>query len=494
MTLLLAIDQSTSATKALLVDSQSQVLDSASCEHRQLYPRAGWVEHDAAEIWRNTLSVASELVGRHEAQRDEIVGVCLTNQRETIVFFERATGEPVLPAIVWQCRRGDAICSKLKGSDAEAMIASKTGLLIDSYFSGSKIAWVMRHHLDVAAGVRDGRLGIATIDAYLVHRLTSGEVFATDHTNASRTLLMDVRRLAWDEELCEMFGPPAAALPTIRDSTSKFGETDLGGLLPGPVPICGVMGDSQASLFAQRCFSPGDAKATFGSGTSVMLNVGSEFVPPAQGAVGALAWVIDGRPTYACEGLINYSAATLAWLKDQLGLIASMDEIESLAASVTDSDGVYLVPAFAGLGAPHWRPEARAAIIGMTGRTRKEHVVRAALESIALQVRDVVDMLSRSGKKPTALFVDGGPTKNEFLMQLVADVTRCQLVATKETNLSALGAATAAMLGLGIVDRLDDLRNLPRQTRQFQPCEDESSVDRLVEGWRRAVGCVVDAA
>ncbi|MEQ8848945.1 glycerol kinase GlpK [Botrimarina sp.] len=491
MTLLLAIDQSTSATKALLVDDRGAVLDAASLDHRQHYPRAGWVEHDAEEIWRNTLSVCRKLCERHSAEVAEVGAVCLTNQRETFLVFDRATGEPLAPAIVWQCRRGDSICEELRGAGVDGPLREKTGLRVDSYFSGPKITWLMRERPDLAARAREGAAAVSTVDAYLVHRLTGGEVYAADPTNASRTLLYDIRRRAWDDELCAAFEVPLDALPEVRDSTAEFGQTDLGGALPRPVPIRGVMGDSQASLFAQRCYAPGEAKATFGTGTSVLLNVGPEFVPPAEGAVGALAWVAGGEPTYAWEGLINYSAATLAWLKDGLGLIQSIDEVEPLAASVPDSDGVYLVPAFAGLSAPHWRPDARAAIVGMTGRTGKAHVVRAALESIALQVADVVEMLAASGARPESLRVDGGPTRNRLLMQMTADVARCELVATKETNLSALGAAMAGILGLGLVDSLDGLRELPRETSRYTPQADPAAVDKLLTGWRDAVAHVL---
>jgi glycerol kinase len=484
---LVAIDQSTSATKVLLVDAAGAVVDACSLEHAQHYPQPGWVEHDAAEIARNAFAAARELCGRHAEKLAEVRGISITNQRETFVVFDRTTGEPLRPAIVWQCRRGDSISQELRDAGVEAEVAAKTGLRIDSYFSGSKIAWVMREEPTVAEAVRSGAACIGTIDAYLVHRLTGGRTFATDPTNASRTLLYDIGRLAWDGLLCERFGVPVAALPEVRDCTAKFGETDLGGALPRPVPICGVMGDSQASLFAQRCYGVGESKATFGSGTSVLVNIGGEFRPAPAGLVSALAWIIDGRPTYAWEGLINYSAATLAWLKDQLGLIASIDEVEPLASTVEDSGGVYLVPAFAGMGAPYWKPEARAAIIGMSGYTRREHVVRAALESIAYQVADVVGAFAECGAPVKSLRVDGGPTRNGLLMQTVADMSRCELQATDATNLSALGAAMAGMLGLGMSQSLADLARLPRGGRTYTPATTEADAQLALAGWRDAV-------
>ncbi|QDV74436.1 FGGY family carbohydrate kinase [Botrimarina mediterranea] len=487
MSYLIAIDQSTSATKVLLVDASGAVVDGCSLEHAQHYPQPGWVEHDAAEIIGNVFSAARELCGRHPDKLASVRGVSITNQRETVVVFDRTTGEPLRPAIVWQCRRGDAMCQELRNAGVEPEVAEKTGLRIDSYFSGSKIAWVMREEPAIAEAVRSGAACIGTIDAYLVHRLTSGQAYASDPTNASRTLLYDIGRLAWDASLCERFGVPVRALPEVRDCSATFGETTLGGALPSAAPICGVMGDSQASLFAQCCYAQGDAKATFGSGTSVLVNIGEQFRPAPSGMVGALAWIVADQPTYAWEGLINYSAATLAWLKDQLGLLSSIDDAEALASSVNDSGGVYLVPAFAGMGAPYWKPDARAAILGMSGYTRREHVVRAALESIAFQVADVVEAFARSGAAVRSLRVDGGPTRNHLLMQMVADMSLCELQATDESNLSALGAAMAGMLGLGMQGSLDGLRKLPRSGRMFMPTEGEAEVKRRMTGWRNAV-------
>lgn len=490
MSLLIAIDQSTSATKAILFDSHATVLDSVSLEHKQHYPQPGWVEHDAEEIWQNLLKCAGDLCGRNRDKLHDVRGVSITNQRETFVVFERSTGSPLASAVVWQCRRGDTICEELRQAGHDAHVAEKTGLRIDSYFSGSKIAWLMRQRPDIAEAAARGDACVSTIDAYLVHRLTGGAVYATDPTNASRTLLYDIAKRDWDPELCELFDVPRCALPEVRDNTSTFGETNLGGALPASVPICGIMGDSQASLFAQRCFSPGDAKATFGSGTSVLLNIG-ELQMPDCGAVAALAWVVDGKPTYAWEGLINYSAATIAWLRDQLGLIDSPDQAEQLAQSVDSSEGVYLVPAFSGLSAPYWRPDARAAIVGMTAYTGRAHLVRAALESIALQVRDVVEMLAQSGVRPTSLCVDGGPTRNQLLMQMVADIAQVNLVSASSPNFSALGAAMAGMLGLGMVDSMEQLRQLPRDVTVYKPRIESDRLGRLVDGWHAAVESVL---
>jgi glycerol kinase len=484
--MLLALDQSTSATKAVLFDDQGVVLDLVSREHRQQYPQPGWVEHDAEEIWKNTLGVIRDLTTRHHLSA--LAGLCVTNQRETVVVFERATGRPLHHALVWQCRRGEPLCRELREAGHDRLVRRRTGLKLDTYFSASKLKWLVRERPDLARRLREGEALIGTIDTYLLYRLTGGRVFATDSTNASRTLLYDIRQLCWDQELCGLFDVPVRALPEVRESGARFGETDAGGIMPRRVPICGVMGDSQASLFAQRCFQPGTMKATFGTGTSVLLNVGGHFALPPDGLVCALAWVVAGRPTYAFEGLINYSAATVAWLKDQLGLIRDANETEALATAVEDNGGVYLVPAFAGLSAPYWSAGARAAIIGLTAHTRREHVVRAALESIAYQVRDVLDLMtSGAGVALQSLRGDGGPTANRFLMQFVADVCGVELRVSSVPASSAWGAASAGLLGMGLQPSLDALADMPREWTLYRPHLPPGRVRQLVEGWQAAV-------
>jgi glycerol kinase len=488
MPFILALDQSTSATKAVLFDTAGKVLDRASRDHKQIYPQPGWVEHDAEEIWQNVLAVIREVAGRNPDKINQLACLSITNQRETILVFDRATGKPLHNAIVWQCRRGDPICQKLREQGHDHLVRGKTGLKIDTYFSASKLKWLVAEKPDIAAKLKSGDAVIGTIDAYLVHRLTGGKVFATDHTNASRTLLFDIGKLRWDDELCRLFNVPLRALPEVRESAVQFGNTDVGGILPKRIPICGVMGDSQASLFAQRCYRPGTAKATFGTGTSVMLNIGEQFRVSEKGAVTALAWVWRGQPTYAFEGIINFSAATIEWLKNQLGLIQNASEVEALALAVEDNGGVYLVPAFAGLSAPYWSPDARAAITGMTAHTRKEHVVRAALESIAYQVRDVLDMMRTGSKiKLQDLHADGGPTRNKFLMQFTADITRVELKVAKVAESSAWGAAMNGLLGLGICQSLDDLAVLPREVKSFRPQMDAAKASQLHDGWLAAV-------
>jgi len=488
MPLLLALDQSTSATKAVLFDATGQVLDRAAREHQQIYPRPGWVEHDADEIWQNVLAVIRELADRNRDKLSPLAGLSITNQRETIVVFDRATGRPLHHALVWQDRRGGPICRQLREQGREKLAAQKTGLRIDTYFSASKLKWLIAEKPDLAARLRAGDALIGTIDAYLVYRLTGGRVFATDHTNASRTLLFDIGNLRWDEELCQWFDVPLRALPEVRESAAFFGDTDAGGALPRGTPIFGVMGDSQASLFAQRCYRPGSAKATFGTGTSVLLNVGNGFQIPEKGAVAALAWVRQGQPTYAYEGLINFSAATIEWLKNQLGLLQNVSEVETLATAVPDNGGVYFVPAFAGLSAPYWAPDARAALVGMTAHTRREHIVRAALESIAYQIRDVLDMMRADAKiELQNLHADGGPTRNRFLMQFTADLTGVELNVAEVAESSAWGAALNGLLGLGLCRSLDELAALPREIKNYRPRMDRLEADRLHQAWLMSV-------
>jgi glycerol kinase len=488
MTHILAIDQSTSATKAVLFDAAGRVVDIASREHRQIYPEPQWVEHDAEEIWQNVLTVIRETAGRHAEKLQSALGLAITNQRETVVAFNRHTGQPLANAIVWQCRRGAPICERLAADGHDEAVRTKTGLKLDTYFSGSKLKWLAESRPQIHGALENGDAVVGTIDAYLVHRLTRGETFATDPTNASRTLLYDIHRLRWDEELCDVFDVPMRALPEVRESFDQFGETDADGILPKKLPICGVMGDSQASLFAQCCYEPGTGKATFGSGTSVLVNAGTHIDPSNNDSIVALAWVHSGQPTYAVEGIINYSSATVSWLKNQLGLIADAAETESLANAINDNGGVYLVPAFSGLSAPYWRADARAAIVGMTAATRKEHIVRAALEAICYQIRDVLEMMqAHASVVPQVLYADGGPTRNQFLMQFTADITGAELRVAKVAESSARGAAMAAMLGLGAVSSLADLANMPRDMQTYRRHMDAAKIDQLYSGWKQAV-------
>lgn len=488
MTAILAIDQSTSGTKAILFTETGELLDKTAVSHQQLYPQPGWVEHDAAEIYRNTLQAVATLLERNKERQDSLLCLSLTNQRETIVVFDRVTGEPLHNAIVWQCRRGEPICAELETAGHGEMVQAKTGLKIDTYFPASKLTWLMQNRPDIAQKLANGAALIGTIDAYLIYRLTNGRSFATDQTNASRTLLFDINTLAWDAELCQLFGVPLAALPEVRDSDADFGETDLGGLLERPLPIVGVMGDSQAALFAQRCFAPGSAKVTFGTGSSVMLNIGSEVAYSDKGIVTAVAWVIGGRPVYAFEGITNFTGATIVWLRDQLQLIESVEETEGLATAVSDNGGVYFIPAFVGLSAPYWQPNARAAVVGLTPSSNKNHVVRAALEGIAFRICDVLSLMAaEAGVDLHTVHADGGAVSNQFLMQFVADINQLNVHAAQTPELSALGAVFSGCLGLKIYTSLDDLRNLPSGFTGYRPSMSLDHARDLYAGWQTAV-------
>ena len=488
----LALDQSTSATKALLFDASGSLVDREAREHRQHYPQPGWVEHDADEIWEHVRATAGALVRRHPER--PIAWLSVTNQRETVVVFDRRTGRPLHPAIVWQCRRGDALCAEHAAAGRGALVQERTGLRLDGYFSGSKLQWLVRQRPDLRARLESGEAVIGTIDAYLVHRLTQGAVFATDSTNASRTLLFDIGRLRWDPELCALWEVPMASLPEVRESSARFGETTIDGALAQPVPIRGVMGDSQAALFAHRCVRPGMAKGTFGTGSSLLLNIGSTLRRPGRGIVTALAWVEGGVPTYAFEGVVVSSAATLTWLRDQLGLFKEFAEIEPLAAAVPDNEGVYLVPAFSGLGLPHWKLGARAAIVGLSARSDRRHIIRAAVESIAYQTRDALDaMRSEAGLPLVELHADGGSTANRFLMQFMADVTRVNLKVPAISECSPLGAALAGAIGMGAIETVNAISKAMEEGAIYRPSPNAGYAEKLYEGWQSAVSQVIGA-
>lgn len=483
MTTFIAIDQSTSATKVLLFDAAGEVQTRLSREHQQHYPQPGWVEHNAEEIYQNTRALLNQLAA--EQDLSDAVFLSITNQRETIVIFEKGTGQPLFHAIVWQCRRGEAICRELSEAGHDEMVRQKTGLKIDTYFPASKLKWLMENVPGLREKLHSGEALIGTIDTYLIYRLTDGAVFATDHTNASRTLLYNIHDLAWDAELCDLFGVSMAALPEIYDSTAGYGEMSIG---DQQFPIRGVMGDSHAALFAERCFEPGQAKVTFGTGSSVLLNIGDTPRLTDTGIVTTIGWVHAGQPVYALEGITNFTGGTVQWMQNQLKLINDPAETETLARLVEDTDGVYLIPAFVGLSAPYWKPNARAAIIGMTTSTTRAHVVRAALEAIAYRIRDVLDLMQDdSGNALQAIHGNGGMVRNAFLMQFVADITQLTVRASRHPDISPLGAALAGGLGLGIYDSLAEIEYLPFASTDYQPQMDSSMADAFYFGWQTAI-------
>lgn len=493
MALFLGIDQSTSATKALLFDESGTPRSRISLPHRQIYPKPGWVEHDAEEIYTQMVAAIATLFD-HEPLSDEIVSLSITNQRETFVIFDRESGKPLHNAIVWQCRRGEQFCRALtegsQGAENRDLVRQRTGLQIDTYFPAPKLRWLLDTHPGLRSRLKEGGALFGTIDTFLIYRLTKGAVYATDHTNASRTLLYDIERLAWDEELFHLFGVPVGVLPAVLESGACFGKTNIEGTLRESIPICGVLGDSQAALFAQGCFAPGQGKVTFGSGSSLLLTLGNKSVRSSNGAVTALAWVQDGTPTYALEGITNFTGATIAWLRDQLRLIGSVEESESVAASVPDNGGVFLVPAFVGLGAPWWRADVRAIITGLTPFSTRAHIVRAALESIAFVIGDALDAMEQdAGIALREIRADGGAVKNTFLMQMVADVSQRPVIVGNVQELSALGATQSGMVGMGVLNMRDLLkkRHDTPDVRQFTPTIDLGRLETLRSGWRHAV-------
>lgn len=488
MKYILALDQSTSATKALIFGENGRVVDQEALPHEQHYPQPGWVEHDAEEIYQNTIKVLSTLMARNTNLRENVAGLSVTNQRETFVIFDKATGTPLRKAIVWQCRRGESFCQSLVDAGHEARVHDLTGLKIDTYFPASKITWVLENEPSIKVALENGNALIGTIDAYLIYRLTGGQVFATDPTNASRTLLYDIHTRGWSDELASLFNVPLKALPEVRDCDALYGETTLDGHLGQSLAICGVMGDSQAALFAEHCFTVGSAKVTFGTGSSVMVNIGDQPLLADDGIVTAVAWQLGGQTTYAFEGILNFTGATIAWLRDQLRLIQSPKETQAIAEHVPDNGGVYLVPAFVGLSAPYWQPNAKAAIIGLTPSASLEHVVRAALESIGYQIRDIIDMMSDAGGiKLQTIHGDGGMVSNGFVMQFVADVCGLTVQASEVAELSALGAVQAGLLGLNIIKNVDGLSAISLSTVDYTPQTDAQTMQALYDGWRAAV-------
>lgn len=491
---ILAVDQSTSATKGLLFDTEGKVLDKTSLPHEQFYPQPGWVEHDAEAIYQNTVQVIWKLISQNREAKENVLYLSITNQRETFVIFDRSTGKPLHKAIVWQCRRGEAICTELEAEGLGSKVQAITGLKIDTYFPASKIKWLLDNHPDLLTKLVSGEALLSTIDAYLIYRLTHHEVFASDHTNACRTLLYDINTLSWSKPLCSVFGIPMQALPKVYESSALFGETDLDGLLDQPIPICGVMGDSQAALFAEQCFTPGQAKVTFGTGSSVLLNIGADIMHSPNGIVTTIGWVYNGQPTYAFEGIINFTGATIAWMRDKMQYIETAAETEELATAVEDNGGVYLIPAFVGLSAPYWRANAKAAIIGLTPATTKNHIVRAALEAIAYRIKDVLGLMVQDAALDLQrVHADGGMVNNRFLMQFVADMTRYDVRASNLPELSALGAVMSGMLGMEVVPDLAALKKLPHRFADYSPTMPEHLAKTYYNGWLDALEQVLNS-
>ncbi|MBK8978848.1 MAG: glycerol kinase GlpK [Planctomycetes bacterium] len=487
MTHVLALDQGTTSSRAILFDHRGRIAASAQKEFTQHFPAPGLVEHDPGEIWATQSGVAAEALARAGLRGSDVAAVGITNQRETVVVWERATGRPIHRAIVWQDRRTAAICDRLRADGVEELVRRKTGLVIDPYFSATKLAWLLDHVPEARRRAERGELAFGTIDAWLVWRLTRGAVHATDASNASRTLLFDIHTGSWDDELCAAFDVPRALLPEVVASAGVLGEVAAGSELDG-VPIAGIAGDQQAALFGQRCTTPGLAKNTYGTGCFLLCHTGERPVGSRNRLLSTVAWRIGGRTEYALEGGVFVGGAVVQWLRDGLGLIRRAEDVEALANSVPDTGGVYLVPAFAGLGAPHWDSYARGTICGITRGTTAGHLARAALEGIAFQVADLCGAIGDDARRPLAeLRVDGGAAANDTLLQLQADLLQTPVVRPTVTETTALGAAYLAGLAVGFWTDAGDLAANWQVDRRFEP---RLPADRAAEQrarWREAV-------
>ena len=485
---ILSIDQSTQGTKALLFDERGILLCRADRPHRQIINDKGWVEHDPEEIFRNTVLVAKDVAAKAGIDKSRIVALGISNQRETSVAWDRTSGKPVYNAIVWQCARGEAICEELKKQGTRELIRQKTGLQLSPYFSAAKLAWIMQNVKEAAAKSTAGELYVGTIDSWLVYKLTGGQRHQTDYSNASRTQLFNISTLEWDQELLALFGIDPRCMAKVTDSDADFGTTDFDGWLERPIPICGVLGDSHAALFGQGCLVPGTAKCTYGTGSSVMMNIGEAPVFSDRGVVTSLAWKINGKVNYVLEGNINYTGAVITWLKDDLGIINGPGETASLAKESNPSDTTYLVPAFSGLGAPYWDSHAAAAIVGMRRTTTKKEIVRAALECIAYQIHDVVQTMADSTGIPLVeIRVDGGPTRNPWLMQFQSDILKIPVRIPDAEELSGIGAAYVAGCSCGLFGQ--DIFDVLKRT-SYTPEMTEADRTSKCNGWQEAVRIV----
>ena len=487
MKYIISIDQSTSATKALLFDEQCKLLTRSSVAHQQYYPKAGWVEHDAEEIYGNTIKAIGQLLEGRDLDPDKYT-LAITNQRETVVAWDKQTGKPVYHALVWQDTRGAELCrSWRKVESMEQLVEQRTGLKVDPNFCASKIRWILDNVEGARAKAEAGELLVGTIDCWLVWKLTAGRTFATDYTNASRTMLFNIYQLAWDADLLKATGIPLAVLPEPRPCDAQYGETTVEGLFETPIEIAGVLGDSHGALIGQMCFSAGTGKVTYGTGSSVMLNIGEEPHKAPEGLVTSIGFSILGKTYYAYEGNIYSTGATLKWMADQMKLINSPAETEAIANSVDSNGGVYLVPAFSGLGAPWWQDQVKAAIVGMTFNTTRAHIVRAAVESIAYQVTDLVKaMTGTTGITISELSADGGPTGNRFLMQFQADLLDADIVCTDVEDASALGAVVVNGFARRVWTKPDEVSRLKNIVKRINPTPTEATSE-VYSAWRRAV-------
>lgn len=486
---ILGIDQSTQGTKALLFNEEGDLLKRSDLPHRQIINEKGWVSHDPEEIYQNTIQVVKNLVESSGIDKNEIAGVGISNQRETSLAWDKITGEPLADAIVWQCARAAGICERDSVKEKGEMIRQKTGLNLSPYFPASKIAWLLEEVDGAKEKAAEHTICHGTIDSWLIYRLTGNKVYKTDYSNASRTQLFNIFELKWDEGICRLFGIDPANMAEVCDSDSEFGETDFEGFLEHPIPIHGVLGDSHGALFGQGCLEKGMIKSTFGTGSSIMMNIGEKPVLSTHGVVTSLAWGMNGKVNYVLEGNINYTGAVITWLKEDARLIDSPQETEELAAQAEQDDELYLVPAFTGLGAPYWDSRAKAALIGITRTTRRAEMVRAGLECITYQITDIIEAMRQDAQvEIKSLRVDGGPTRNAYLMQFQSDMTEAAVLVPDAEELSGIGAVYAAGLALKVYD---DKIFTKLQRKTYDPTMDKKLRDKKYAGWKKAVAMIL---
>lgn len=485
---IIALDQGTTSSRAIVFDKEQNILGVSQKEFTQIYPKEGWVEHDPLEIWATQYGVLQEVIAKTNISQDEVAAIGITNQRETTIVWDKNTGVPIYNAIVWQCRRTAEICDNLKAKGLEGYIKENTGLVVDAYFSGTKIKWI----LDNVEGAREkaerGELLFGTVDTWLVWKLTNGKVHVTDYTNASRTMLYNIKELRWDDKILEELDIPKSMLPEVKNSSEVYGYANLGGKSDVMVPIAGIAGDQQSALFGQTCFEKGEAKNTYGTGCFLLMNTGEEMVESKNGLLTTIAIGLDGKVQYALEGSVFVGGAVVQWLRDELKLVNDSADTEYFATKVDDNGGVYIVPAFVGLGAPHWDMYARGAIFGLTRGANRNHIIRAALESIAYQTKDLIDAMKEDvGTELKGIKVDGGASRNKFLMQFQADIVGTNVIRPIISETTALGAACLAGLAVGFWKDKEEVKKFWHKSDEFEPKLDSDKVNKYYNGWKKAV-------
>ena len=485
---ILALDQGTTSSRAIIFDKEQNIYGIEQKEFKQIYPKEGWVEHDPMDIWASQYGVLQEVLAKSNIQPEQISAIGITNQRETVIVWDKQSGEPVYNAIVWQCRRTADICEKLKSDGFDKYIKENTGLLIDAYFSATKVKWILDNVEDAREKADKGDLLFGTVDTWLLWKLTNGRVHVTDYTNASRTMLFNIKELKWDKKILEKLNIPISMLPEVKSSSEIYGYVNLGGKDNIKVPIAGIAGDQQAALFGQAAFNKGDAKNTYGTGCFLLMNTGDELVESKNGLLTTISIGLNGKVNYALEGSVFMGGAIIQWLRDEMGMLTDAQDSEYFAKKVKNNGGVYVVPAFVGLGAPYWDMYARGSIFGLTRGSNKNHIIRAALESIAYQVRDLINAMEEdSGCKINTLKVDGGASKNKLLMQFQSDITNIEVCKPIITETTALGAAYLAGLAVGYFNGIEDISKRWYVGEKYEPKMDSKSRETLYNGWKKAV-------